>query len=401
MTANEASKFVRKQIKHDDDLRKGRFTIVGNTNVSVKEAVRIALDAAGLGRCNVEFRPFPHSVERLPPGNHHAVVGEEDADVQSMIRQSFTDFSRPERDSPYFSIVVVGRRDNFSTGFEARARNFLTALQLHIKKVPLADAEVVFVDYAGNQSLLHEIFDFPKLRIRWVIVPEAAHRRLMRRMNGSISFLEYVAKNIGIRRARGKFVLTTNPDDLLSADFFELIAQRQFNTALLYRAMRWDSRNSTTQTASELVQGLSEPWEMATWDVNQRCRPTGPMFAVIDSMASYDTKIFPCGAGDFILLSKKMWGAVEGFNEFPANANVDMVFLGRMFKFVPGFGQLIMGPLILHQKLVKKNMFLPSVKNQDELIAEYACSGVCSKCGAFAENADWGLGSEVFREVVA
>jgi hypothetical protein len=59
-TANEVSKFVRKQIKDEHDLRKGRFAIHGKTNVTVEAAVRIALAAAGFSTCNVSFATYPH-----------------------------------------------------------------------------------------------------------------------------------------------------------------------------------------------------------------------------------------------------------------------------------------------------------------------------------------------------
>jgi hypothetical protein len=405
-TANEISKFVRKQIKDENDLRKGRFSIHGNSNVTVEQAVRIALEAAGFGSCDVSFGIWPHHIDDIPETHHQATVGDLDANVTAMIDRSFGEFSRQEKDSPYFSIVVVGRHDDFSKGFEVRAQNFLNTVDQHLEKVPLADVEIVFVDYATpvrNTTLLHEVLTVgPHLKgkVKFVIVPEASHSQLLKRLNGTISFPEYIAKNIGIRRSRGKFVLTTNPDDLLSIGFFELIAARQFNTALLYRAARWDQRNTTVHAIPELVRGLNEPWVMKEWDVNQRCQVQVPRFSIINSNETLEQKLFPCGAGDFILMSKKMWDAVEGFNEFPANPNVDMLFFGRMMKFVPGFVQIIMYPLILHQRHVKRNIFRPSIENTHEYVAQYVCKGVCEKCGAYAEAIDWGLGDERFHEVV-
>jgi hypothetical protein len=406
-TANEVSKFVRRQIKDENDLRKGRFAIHGNTNVTVEQAVRIAVDAAGFGTCNLSFAPYPHRIPKVSDTNHQAIVGASDANVTAMIAQSFRDFSRQEKDSPYFSIVVVGRHDNFSKGFEDRAQNFLDTIDCHLQSVPLADIEIVFVDYAtpvSDTTLLHEVLrvgEHLKGRVRFVIVPPESHSHLLRRLNASISFPEYIAKNIGIRRSRGKFVLTTNPDDLLSLRLFEHIASREFNTALLYRAPRWDNRDTTFYPIPDLVRGLSEPWDMRTWDVNQRCHVSVHRFSVINSSEALDAKLFPCGAGDFILMSKKLWDSVEGFNEFPANPNVDMLFFGRMMKFVPGFVQMVMYPLILHQRHVKRNIYRPSIVNTSDLVSEYACTGGCTRCGQFAETVNWGLSDERFKEVVA
>jgi hypothetical protein len=403
-TANEASKFVRHQIKHLDDLRKGRFGIFGASSLPVEEAVKVALNASGFGSCQATFATYPHTVYEVPETHHTAMVGPPDGDVRAMIAEAFGNFSRPEKDSPYFSIVVVGRHDNFSKGFEERAQHFLDTIDHHIEKVPLADVEIVFVDYAtpiANATLLHNVLKIGKSlkgRVRYVIVPEAAHARVVLRLGKPISFLEYIAKNIGVRRAKGKFVLVTNPDDLLSLQLFELIAARQFNTFVFYRAVRWDNRADTPYTISDLVRGLNEPWEMRKWDVNQRCENFENRFSVITSVGEYHHKSFPCGGGDFMLLSKKMWDAVEGFNEFPANPNVDVVFLGRLMKFVPGYAQLITHPRFLHQRHVKKNIYRPSIENTTDYLDQYACTGRCALCGKFAETEDWGLANEVFQE---
>jgi hypothetical protein len=334
------------------------------------------------------------------------MVGDSEASATEMIQRSFIDFSRREKESPYFSIVVVDRHDNFSKGFEVRAQNFLDTINGHLSAVPLADIEVVFVDYAiavSNTTLLYEaltVGEHQKGKIRYVIVPESSHRKLVTRMNGAISFLDYVAKNIGIRRARGKFVLTTNPDNLLSVDLFELIAARQFNTAVFYRAALCDNRQTTVYPITDLVRGLSETWVIRTWDVNQRCPVMVQRFSIIQSKKDFDQLGFPCGGGDFILMSKKLWDAVEGFNEFPANPNVDLLFMGRMMKFVPGFVQLIMYPPILHQRHVKRNIYRPAVVNASEMVHEYVCKGACALCGQYAETVDWGLSEDRFREVI-
>jgi hypothetical protein len=227
------------------------------------------------------------------------------------------------------------------------------------------------------------------------------HLGLVTKLNKSISFLEYIAKNIGIRRARGKFVLSTNPDDLLPSSFFDLIAAHQFNSGIFYRAVRWDNRVNTSQTIPELARGLNEQWTIQNWNVNQRCMIRRDRFKLIDSQKAYESDSFPCGGGDFLLLSKKMWDAVEGFNEFPANPNVDAIFTARLMKFVPGYAQLVVHPLILHQRHVKRNVFRPAVDNHTDYMNEYCCWGVCKICGKFADTVDWGLSASQFEDVVS
>ncbi|OHT03340.1 hypothetical protein TRFO_29259 [Tritrichomonas foetus] len=410
--ADDASKFVRHQIKYPDDIKRGRFAIYGASNITIEEAVKTAVKAANLDHCDLHFHQTPHKIDEFPETQHKALIGEEDDNVTQMLMTEFSGFNRTEKETKYFSFVIVGRHDNFSKGFERRAQNFLDRISGALEKVPLADIEIIFVDYAtdlkkGN-SLLNQVFNISenlKGKVQYIIVPQSAHYKILKKMNDQnnssvkISFLEYLAKNIGIRRAKGKFVLTTNPDDLLSDELFELIAARQFNTALLYRATRWDERDSTynNKTFDEIVQGLNEPWTMRKYDINQRCSFGKQRFSIIESFDSFEEHSAPCGAGDFILLSKKMWDAIDGFNEIPANPNVDVLFISKMMRLIPGFAQMFTHPLILHQKHPKKNIFRPSVENHTKYMMEYCCHGNCLSCGNYDHTKNWGMSDESFE----
>jgi hypothetical protein len=55
--------------------------------------------------------------------------------------------------------------------------------------------------------------DGQEVVVRVVSVPTAAHHTIDNPKN--ISFLEHIAKNVGIRASRGEFVAVTNPDILL------------------------------------------------------------------------------------------------------------------------------------------------------------------------------------------
>ena len=51
---------------------------------------------------------------------------------------------------------------------------------------------------------------------------------------------EYVGKNIGIRRARGEFVLAANADDILSEALVSFISKGALNYGAYYRAALLD-----------------------------------------------------------------------------------------------------------------------------------------------------------------
>ena len=72
--------------------------------------------------------------------------------------------------------------------------------------------------------------------MRIITVDDKMH---MREAAGTgTTFLEYSAKNVGARRARGKWVLMTNGDVLLSDSVMEMLGQEALDEAAFYRIDR-------------------------------------------------------------------------------------------------------------------------------------------------------------------
>jgi len=73
--------------------------------------------------------------------------------------------------------------------------------------------------------------------IRLITVPAELHSTLEH--SEKLPLFQMIAKNVGIRRARGKFVLATNIDILFSDEIFSFLKTKLQENAL-YRADRWD-----------------------------------------------------------------------------------------------------------------------------------------------------------------
>src|SRR6187401_568720 len=101
---------------------------------------------------------------------------------------------------PFLSIVVTGRNDDFGGDFNGRF-----------------------------------------FRSRCFIVDLAYHDALS--LNPRLQFQEFIAKNVGIRRARGSFLLTTNTDIFLSRGVIARLASRSLERGILYRATRYDLKS--------------------------------------------------------------------------------------------------------------------------------------------------------------
>lgn len=213
---------------------------------------------------------------------------------------------------PYVSIVVVGTGTDV---FIARAERFLAHISKSINNVPLADIEVVIVDYGTpiGEDNIHLVMDVPQNlngKVRCVVVPLEFHMtRVERYRTESFLFVEAVAKNIGIRRARGQFIAALNVDTFLPQEFFELCAQRQFNDGVLYLSERTTSNFS--------------------FDFSKFALLTNEVPELGES----------CGVStveDFAMMSHNLWESVNGYNEYASNIQLCRILKSKMLKFVGG-----------------------------------------------------------------
>lgn len=142
---------------------------------------------------------------------------------------------------PYISVVVVGRNDGSRGAVPGRIQTFLQAWCSQSKRYELP-SEVVVVEW-------NPVADRPKLidsvqrpaesdccKVHWVEVPPEIHRRFNN--PDTIPLHELIAKNAGIRRARGEFVLGTNLDVIFSAELMKFLSERRLEHGRLYRINR-------------------------------------------------------------------------------------------------------------------------------------------------------------------
>jgi hypothetical protein len=80
--------------------------------------------------------------------------------------------------------------------------------------------------------------DNPWIAVRIVTVPPELHRRY--RYSDLMPLFQMIAKNAGVRRAQGRFVLATNIDIVLSDALFAWIASGKAEPGVLYRCDRVD-----------------------------------------------------------------------------------------------------------------------------------------------------------------
>jgi hypothetical protein len=216
---------------------------------------------------------------------------------------------------PYLSIVLTGRNDNHGGDFNER---FFRALRFNRELLDAAglDYELVFVEWAPLRDrpylaelLIEQMPDPARLTV-YIVDPRYQDAFVQ---NPKLRFMEFVAKNVGIRRAQGAFILTTNTDIFLSAGVVERLAGRELEANTLYRAMRADVRLGTD---------LSH----ADWALLEDPRNHGPSKPI-------RPPLYAGATGDFLLLDRASYHRLRGFNEVYrcARIGIDANFLVKVY----------------------------------------------------------------------
>jgi hypothetical protein len=142
----------------------------------------------------------------------------------------------------HLSVVATSRNDNHGGSLTHRMQHFVDGFVTQCKRHDLR-AELVLVEWnpPGDRVPLSEELRWPNdpgpCEIRIVTVPREVHAGIAHA--DKIPLFQMLAKNIGIRRARGKYVLATNIDILFSDE--SMVRMRDhLQPGVLYRAARVD-----------------------------------------------------------------------------------------------------------------------------------------------------------------
>lgn len=149
-------------------------------------------------------------------------------------------------ENPYLSIVITGRNDNYGEDFNDRLQGTVHWMAHWIEhyKIP---AELLFINYnpIAENHIMEEQITWPKgkhfFKTRIITVPSEIHEKLIDpTVRKTIPLFEFIAKNVGIRRAKGQFILCTNADILFSEKIFDRLAKQNLESGCLYRCSRLD-----------------------------------------------------------------------------------------------------------------------------------------------------------------
>ena len=144
--------------------------------------------------------------------------------------------------APYLSVVVATRNDDHGGDPLKRLQAFINTFAVQCRRASL-DAEVIVVEWnppsdKPRVSALCRVPPDAPFAVRFVEVPAERHQAL--RFSAVLPLFQMIAKNVGIRRARGRFVLATNIDIIFSNELVEHLASGHLEPGLMYRVDRHD-----------------------------------------------------------------------------------------------------------------------------------------------------------------
>lgn len=258
---------------------------------------------------------------------------------------------------PYLSAVAVSRNDDHGGDPLRRTRLFVESLAWQAQHFRLP-VELVLVDWnpPAAKPGLAEVLAFPENEYfcaRIIVVPPCLHAGY--RHGDRLPLFQMIGKNVGIRRAKGEFILATNIDILLDDRLFAELARRSLRPDKVYRADRYDIRNEVPDREHVAQQAFCRdaanharrnhrlrPYEFAAlqehdpWDSGRLLQEAGRFaWAEFDGLTSIGMKpgaepefLSTNACGDFTLMHRDAWERIHGYAEFEAfSMNIDSVGL--------------------------------------------------------------------------
>lgn len=336
-----------------------------------------------------------------------------------------------EQWQPYVSIVVSGRNDNYGGDFNSRLAASLNWIYTNANKYKI-ETEVVFVNYnpLEDKPSLPEMMDWPQgtdyFKTLFITVPNAVHKKFINpEVRKTLPLFEFIAKNAGIRRANGQYILTINADILLSEEVFKELAKRELRNDTIYRTNRCDfhpvEMSGDIAKDREKIQdkvfkvflsggGLhfkyQGDFEKQYADVVKKAKRSLKLKRLVSDVFRITGDNFlsreyyrvewygHCDAcGDFLLMDKKHWMKLRGFYEDTLiSTHTDSLMMLNILGL--GLKELIFPYPIFHQEHERRFDF---GKISNEMHAMYAKLQKIGK-KVLAENKphitndeDWGL----------
>jgi hypothetical protein len=264
-------------------------------------------------------------------------------------------------DQPRISFVFAVRDPEYGGGLLQRTQTNLNAL-IELANHCRLSAEIVIVEWNPRPDceLFRDLLRWPEnlgcVSLRFIEVSPEFHRTLPNA--DRIPIFEYIAKNVGLRRARGRFLLATNPDLFYSPPLMRWLARAPLASGRFYRVNRYDLSADIPQGLEPAGQhrfcrehiarvhsifGSYAPRQPGWWSrlrnpdpgrllrkeyhshLRKEPRLTAPTNTADAKLLLPADGLHRNAAGDFFLMDRRDWFEMRGYPELYTHSHIDAI----------------------------------------------------------------------------
>jgi len=318
---------------------------------------------------------------------------------------------------------VQCRNDDYGGGMLTRLNRMLATatFMLHEAGIP---SEIIVVEWnppVGKAPIAEVIGRAPgteaTVPIRVIRVPTAVHMTLPHHKAHPI--FEHIAENVAFRRARGRFFLKTNIDNILAPDTVFFLASHALRADAVYRATYAEFDVDRPETdgleARPLLEWLFGQEELLTnanlqlgelseqYPEDTAVCGRGHADAAEDNLGAAEPRPFYwAGSGDFVLASRELVHHVHGYPQIAQNWQTDDLIHCRLR--AAGARQVVLQPpcVTVHQNHRRINRVRSSTRwvVTDGNFREVCDSPFKPLPTETGLGDDWGFASSSFEEAV-
>ena len=261
---------------------------------------------------------------------------------------------------PRLSIVVPVRDPAYGGGLLHRAQIFLKTYLAQAQALGL-NSEVVFVEWNPRAGVprFRDALAIPPLGdtvLRFIEVPESAVRSRVPHVD-QVPFLNTWARNVGVRRAHGDFILVTGADVIFNGPLMRRLATHPLSERSFYRIDRSDltrdipgrwpvglqlaycsMQDLTVHTYYGAIREPRRWWPPQAADTRRRHArvldayeryKANPRHKIPQGELGDDRLIIPAdglhrnASGDFMLMHRERWHELRGYTELSTRGHGD------------------------------------------------------------------------------
>lgn len=317
---------------------------------------------------------------------------------------------------PKISFVMAARDPRYGGNLLHNFQVNLNAL-LYLAEKHHLSCEIIIVEWnpPSPEEAFHRLLKWGTLpnsvTLRFIVVPPSIHRKFPN--SDRMPIFEYIAKNVGIRRAEGEYVLATNPDLLYSDELIAWLASRKLSQDCFYRIDRRDvglmvssalsvqkqlefcSKNvvkvhsvdgSYVPTVKNELRRLLRKWERGLRIFARKLRG-GRIAEPVHTNA----------AGDFFLMARDHWFFLRGYPELTTHMYIDG-YICYMALSIGLKQKILKGRLRLYHQPHDRSLHKELPKTDYQLYIHHCIEMVRTGKPIVLNSDSWGLGDQNLTE---